>query len=61
MHPGWAETPAVAASLPAFQKITRPPLVPPPYGWQRDQDPATVARFLKEVSKLAGTPDDWAE
>ena len=24
MHPGWADTPGVAASLPTFRKITRP-------------------------------------
>jgi NAD(P)-dependent dehydrogenase (short-subunit alcohol dehydrogenase family) len=24
MHPGWADTPGVAADLPTFQKVTRP-------------------------------------
>ena len=32
MHPGWADTPAVASSLPAFYKVTRPLLRTPREG-----------------------------
>jgi dehydrogenase/reductase SDR family protein 12 len=49
---------------------TRPPSNPPhfwhdraqrptTFGWQRDEDPATVAEFLDQVSKMTGTSDDW--
>jgi dehydrogenase/reductase SDR family protein 12 len=32
---------------------------PTTFGWQRDEDAATVAHFLEQVSTLTGTPDDW--
>jgi dehydrogenase/reductase SDR family member 12 len=32
---------------------------PTTFGWQRAEDPATVARFLKQVSELTGTSGDW--
>lgn len=32
---------------------------PTTFGWQRHEKPATVRRFLSEVSALTGTPDDW--
>jgi hypothetical protein len=90
MHPGWAATPGVAESLPAFQKLTRPflrdttegadtavwlvatrPISAPPhfwhdraqrpttFGWQRHENPTTVARFLDEVSEMTGTTRNW--
>lgn len=90
MHPGWAETPGVAESLPTFQKLTgpllrdaadggdtavwlvatRPESVPPhfwhdraqrptTFGWQRQEDPATVARFLDHVSAMTDTSRNW--
>jgi len=33
---------------------------PTTFGWQRTENPATVRRFLTEVSSLTGTPDTWA-
>ncbi len=33
---------------------------PTTFGWQRSEDPATVRRFLSEVSALTGTPNAWA-
>lgn len=32
---------------------------PTTFGWQRHEKPATVRRFLSEVSALTGTPDTW--
>lgn len=32
---------------------------PTTFGWQRDEDPAEVAHFLDQVSRLADTPADW--
>lgn len=90
MHPGWAETPGVADSLPLFRTITRPLLRdaadgadtavwlvatrpestpghfwhdraqrPTTVGWQRADDPAKVAHFLRQVSAMTGTAADW--
>ncbi len=92
MHPGWAETPGVAESLPLFRMITRPVLRdaadgadtavwlvatrprstpshfwhdraqrPTTIGWQRDEDPAKVTRFLHQVSALTATADFWPD
>lgn len=33
---------------------------PTTFGWQRAEDPAEVARFLKKVTAMTGTPDEWA-
>jgi NAD(P)-dependent dehydrogenase (short-subunit alcohol dehydrogenase family) len=82
-HPGWVETPGVAAALPVFRRLTQPLLRDPAdgadtavwlvatrpdsggghfwhdraqrpttFGWQRRDDPAVVATFLEEVSRL---------
>lgn len=90
MHPGWAETPGVAESLPLFRAITRPLLRdavdgadtavwlvatrpqstpghfwhdriqrPTTVGWQRGEDPTKVGNFLRQVSQLTDTPEDW--
>jgi NAD(P)-dependent dehydrogenase (short-subunit alcohol dehydrogenase family) len=32
---------------------------PTTFGWQRQENPATVQRFLEEVSALTGTPAAW--
>ena len=32
---------------------------PTTFGWQRHEKPATLRRFLAEVSALTGTPDTW--
>jgi dehydrogenase/reductase SDR family protein 12 len=32
---------------------------PTTFGWQRDEDPAKVARFLEQVSAMTGTSADW--
>jgi len=32
---------------------------PTTFGWQRDEDPAKVARFLGQVSAMTGTSADW--
>jgi NAD(P)-dependent dehydrogenase (short-subunit alcohol dehydrogenase family) len=32
---------------------------PTTFGWQRQENPATVKRFLEEVSALTGTPAVW--
>ena len=86
MHPGWASTPGVTGSLPAFDKITGPLLRdatdggdtavwlvatrpdsvsphfwhdraqrPTTFGWQREEDPGAVHRFLTYVTGATGT------
>lgn len=32
---------------------------PTTFGWQRTENPATVARFLEQVSAMTATPADW--
>ena len=32
---------------------------PTTFGWQRNEDPATVRRFLSELSAMTKTPDAW--
>jgi len=46
MHPGWADTPGVAQSLPAFRRVTRPIL-------------RTPAQGADTVVWLAATDRDW--
>lgn len=33
---------------------------PTTFGWQRPDNPATVRRFLRQLSEMAGTADTWA-
>ena len=52
MHPGWAETPGVATSLPTFQKFTRPLL--------RDTtDGADTAVWLVATRPASNPPHFW--
>lgn len=53
MHPGWADTPGIAAALPRFRRVMRPLLRTPEQGadtitWLATADPA-----------LLGTGDFW--
>lgn len=90
MHPGWVDTPGVAAYLPRFRVITKPLLRevadgadtavwlvatrpasepghfwhdraqrPTTFGWQRQENPARVRRFLQQLSDLTGTSKTW--
>jgi dehydrogenase/reductase SDR family protein 12 len=34
---------------------------PTTYGWQRDEDPAKLARFLRQVSSMTNTASDWIQ
>jgi NAD(P)-dependent dehydrogenase (short-subunit alcohol dehydrogenase family) len=60
MHPGWAQTPVATrptSEPPHFwhDRVQRPTT----FGWQRPENPATVARFLDEVSAKTATTRNW--
>ena len=52
MHPGWVETPGVAAHLPTFNRISRPVL-------RDSQDGADTAVWLVATRPSSETPHFW--
>jgi len=50
MHPGWADTPGVVSSLPAFHRLTRPALRSPEQG----ADTAVWLAAATEAGKVSG-------
>lgn len=73
MHPGWADTPGVATSLPTFRTVTRPILRDPAQGadtvvWLAAASPSTVGtgrfwhdRAARPTHYLSRTREDPAD
>lgn len=63
MHPGWADTPGLAAALPRFRRVMRPLLRTPEQGadtitWLATADPALLAAAASGATADAG-PSTW--
>jgi len=55
MHPGWADTPGVQASLPRFRRVMRPLLRSP------EQGADTIAWLAGAPESLAGNGQFWLD
>lgn len=55
MHPGWADTPGVASSIPLFRTVTRPILRSP------EQGADTVSWLAAEATDVVGSGGFWCD